>query len=206
MAKVFISDISSFILPDEKSGIFLSFPGYRKDKILSLRDEEKKKQSFGAGLLLRYALRAYGHSDADVYLGDKGKPLCQGISFSLSHSYDKVVCAIGEIDVGCDIEKIRKAPRSGMHRFFTEEERAFLTVAEDWDKAFFSLWTKKESYVKMTGEGLIKTLTDFSVLDTAERFKVKQWEKDGYILSVCSDENIEDAVNIVPMEELLQSN
>lgn len=203
MVKVFISDISSLRLPDEKSEFFSSLPDYRKEKILSLIDEEKKKQSFGAALLLRYALREYGLSDKDVYLGEKGKPLCPGISFSLSHSFDKVVCAIGETDVGCDIEKIRKAPKERIHRFFTEEERAFLTTAEDWDKAFFSLWTKKESYVKMTGEGLIKTLTDYTVLDTAGRFNVKQWEKDGYILSVCSKESIEEIQNIVLVEEFL---
>ena len=203
MAKVFISDISSMILPDENSGIFLSLPGYRKDKIHSIRDGEKKKQSFAAAVLLRYALGTYGISDADVYLGDKGKPLCPGIFFSLSHSYDKVVCAVCEAHVGCDIEKIRKAPRERIRRFFTEEEKAFLSAAKDWDKAFFSLWTKKESYIKMTGEGLTKTLKDFSALDTAGLFKGKQWEKDGYILSVCCEESIEETLTNVPVDELL---
>ena len=52
----------------------------------------------------------------------------------------------------------------------TPEEQAFLAslgpeTSDAWQRAFTRLWTRKESFLKSTGEGLSRPLAAFSVLD-----------------------------------------
>lgn len=73
------------------------------------------------------------------------------IRFSLSHSGDVIVLAMGKTEVGVDIEQVK--PRDYLsiaNRHFSAAEVAQINSLED----FLSLWTKKEAYLKLTGEGL----------------------------------------------------
>ncbi|MBE7025886.1 MAG: 4'-phosphopantetheinyl transferase superfamily protein [Ruminococcaceae bacterium] len=204
LVKVFVTDIASLADPSENLALIDRLPTYRKEKILSLKKEADRKQSLGAGLLLRYALNKHGFSDADVFVGDNGKPICPGVGFNLSHSFDKILCAVGQGDLGCDVEKIRHAPRRRIRRFFSLPELEYLSCTSEWDRTFFQLWTAKESYLKMTGEGLRKAPTSFSVLakDVSLPCIFQKFEDDGYIFSVCAMEEIENRLIYVSDDEL----
>jgi 4'-phosphopantetheinyl transferase len=113
------------------------------------------------------------------------------LRFNVSHSAQLALIAVSAVHrLGIDIEKedagVDIAALS--ERFFSTRERAGLRALPDRLRVagFFACWTRKESFLKATGDGLSVPLTDFSVtthpeLDAAlEEFKgdtqaQKQW-------------------------------
>lgn len=114
-----------------------------------------RKERWGARLLLNAVFPRFGADPTAIYYGEKGKPYVNGLYFNLSHSGGRVALAVSSAPVGCDIELIRRAP-ARVERKFTQSERESLSrfTGAERDRAFFALWTAKESYLKMTGEGL----------------------------------------------------
>lgn len=99
---------------------------------------------------------------------DLGKPrLALPLDFSIAHSFDVVICMVSdEGPIGIDVEKIRDVPLEEYRSSFTEKEWSFIVKAHNRIESFFSLWTKKESLLKMHGLGLQVPLTDVNALDT----------------------------------------
>jgi 4'-phosphopantetheinyl transferase len=92
----------------------------------------------------------------------------RALQFNLSHSADMALIAVGsEQRLGVDIEKIRGDvdTTSLAERFFSLRERAGLRALPDHLRVpgFFACWTRKESFLKATGDGLSFPLADFSV-------------------------------------------
>lgn len=90
------------------------------------------------------------------------------LDFNVSHSADVAVVAISRAgQVGVDIEAIRSLPdRDDLARgIFTDAEYAALRALpfDLRDLGFFNGWTRKEAFVKATGEGLSRSLVDFEV-------------------------------------------
>ena len=95
----------------------------------------------------------------------KGKPYFSLIplEFSISHSKNIWVCAMGSCRVGIDIQVEKKAKTLEIaKRFFTKEESDF--VSEYGASAFFQIWSMKEAYVKFTGKGISYGFDKFSVV------------------------------------------
>lgn len=86
-----------------------------------------------------------------------GKPYFRAPApfFSLSHSGGLVLCALGGQPVGVDAEALRPVSRD-LLAFLRPEELAHLRALAEPRRtaAFYGLWTRKESLVKMTGAGL----------------------------------------------------
>jgi 4'-phosphopantetheinyl transferase len=103
--------------------------------------------------------------------GDGGKPYLkgeQGVYFNLSHSGEFALCAISPMEVGCDIEKIKKRSLAVAERFFCREEDERLEAQETPERKrdlFFRMWTAKESFMKATGCGMQMGRDSFSLLD-----------------------------------------
>ena len=105
--------------------------------------------------------------------GANGKPALApgqagGLDFNVSHSADVAVVAIsGAGQVGVDVEAIRSLPdRDDLARgLFTEAEYGALRALPSGlrDLGFFNGWTRKEAFVKATGEGLSRPLAGFEV-------------------------------------------
>ena len=142
--------------PEEHPEWMIGIDEERKERTLRMRHAKDRKQSLGAGLLLRYVLAQYGISMEYIRYGKHGKPEVDGIFFNLSHSHDVAICAVADRSVGCDVEKIGKVPDGIAGRYFSSKENAYLEQfsGEERARAFFKIWTMKESYLKMTGEGL----------------------------------------------------
>ena len=66
---------------------------------------------------------------------------------------------------------------------------------------FYEIWTKKESYVKMTGRGLTEKLMTIDTLSNA--FYQQMLLDDMYILSVCTALVDEGGVRIENMSNYL---
>lgn len=166
MVSLYIADISRLSDPGDSPELLQGLSEERILKIQSQRQADKRKQSLGAGLLLREVLWRHGVSEESVYVGQNGKPMSEKLCFNISHSGQLVACAIGDKPVGCDVEEMKAVPEGMAARFFRDGERRYLQEFQDiaYQEAFFRLWTMKESYAKMTGEGMSSLLGSFEVL------------------------------------------
>lgn len=132
----------------------------RRDKILRLKNEADRKRSLMAGIMIRDNLLKCGFSQDDILISDNGRPYIDGIDFNVSHSGDYVVMVISdEASVGCDIELMRDRSVSPAQKYFSDAEKAWIDSEADKIPAFYRIWTARESYIKLTGEGI---LLDFS--------------------------------------------
>lgn len=90
------------------------------------------------------------------------------LRFNVSHSAGLAVIAVSAGQrIGIDIEKIRADVdiTTLADRVFSAQERAGLRDLPGYLRvpAFFACWTRKESFLKATGDGLTFPLADFSV-------------------------------------------
>ncbi len=107
----------------------------------------------------------YGHYGKPVLANPGTGP---GIYFNVSHSHQ--VAIIGfcrECELGIDIEYFREM-RELMRiarRFFSRHECTVLgsLAAARQVEGFFNCWTRKEAFIKASGEGLSHPLNTFSV-------------------------------------------
>ena len=141
----------------------------RKRKIIRAAKEDDKRLLLGAGVLLDIAIREEGMDPRflTVKKRDDGKPYVAGepFFFNLSHSGERVMCAISSLEVGCDVEKVRDANMSLAGRFFSGDEYNMLKRCPDYmrPELFTQIWTVRESAAKLTGEG-IKAISRFGTI------------------------------------------
>lgn len=187
----------------ESSELYEKFSPERREKIFRLQAPAARGERLAAELLLAEILPRYGADVTDIYYGEYGKPLLKGLCLSVSHSGGAAVLALSSLPVGCDMERLRTAPLPVANKKFTARERAYLEGSGERDLDFFKLWTAKESYLKLTGEGLrALPLVEFD----AERGRilrdgsvqscfVRHYVHEDYLIAVCAEEaDIEDKI------------
>lgn len=135
----------------------------RREKCLRYLREDDRKRCVGAWRIICRILQDSGISDNKLTYGINGKPEADGIFFNVSHSGNYVIGLFSDVPIGCDIELMTEPPLEIADAYFYCSERAYLNLAEDKKLAFFKLWTIKESYMKMTGEGMSLPLDSFEV-------------------------------------------
>ena len=134
-------------------------------------DRDRRRFVVSHGLL---RLILSGYSDVDSHKlqfnqGPHGKPaLSTGSEFNLSHSNELALIGITTTaPLGVDVEFVREVgDAEGIaRRFLSKSEQADLLglPRDQWPAAFFSCWTRKESYLKALGYGLSVPLDDFTV-------------------------------------------
>lgn len=140
----------------------------RWEKITRIRPVEDKKRSFLAGRLLHQMCGSYGIKDPVYGTVKNGKPVFINypqIVFSISHSGEYVVVAHTEdvVAVGVDIQQIKNMSNGLKRRLlhekefiWLEEKMSALQSEKSAEEMIYlnRIWAVKESYVKMTGEGM----------------------------------------------------
>ena len=171
-SKVYIARVA--VLEDERlyALALAAASPERREKALRFRFPKDRRLSLGAELLLRKALRELGIEQRELSYtyGENGKPFLSGLPglhFNLSHSGDRVICAVAGSEAGCDIEQMRDVDLKIARRYFFHDEyeriAAATTEAERCD-LFFRYWTLKESFLKVTGRGLSLPLDAFQIV------------------------------------------
>lgn len=108
--------------------------------------------------------RLSGPAEWEYAYSATGKPCFRdkSVCFNLSHSGEYVFCVFSGEEVGVDIQQQKPlASEKVMKRFFTREEQDFcMQYAAPWERerAFYRIWTRKEAYGKLTGEGIAGTI------------------------------------------------
>lgn len=167
----------------------------RQVRILEHCQKKDRCQSLAASLLLKKALEEEGICYEETCFtkeqGGKPKLLQNGLFFNLAHAQEMAVCVISDQQVGVDVERRDRLEGKEQSRKL-QIAKKILTPEEWklWEKAgcqteeLISVWTKKESYVKMTGKGLTENLTTVDTLSNA--FYQQILVDDGYVISVCT--------------------
>jgi 4'-phosphopantetheinyl transferase len=90
------------------------------------------------------------------------------MQFNISHSGSRVLIGVTrKHDIGVDVEKMHAGFEVSdiARRFFSAAERAVIEglPIEQRFQAFFDCWTRKEAFLKATGDGLFRDLDSFDV-------------------------------------------
>lgn len=130
-------------------------------------------------LLLKKGLVLHGLSEdelTEIYYNKEGKPLLEGIWFSIAHSQNLVACAITlDHSIGLDLEFARALAPKYFKHCFTDKEWEKINKDEGMD-TFYKYWTQKESILKAYGLGL-SHLMDIELVNDEKAFLHKKIEK-----------------------------
>ena len=146
----------------------LSLSAYRREKLAHVKAPLLRKQMLAAEWLLGQALLDVDPETAlppEIQKGEHGKPFFPSLPlhFSLSHSDAFVACALSDYEIGLDVQKNSVYNEPLARRFFSPAEQRYIRECSDHNAAFTEIWCLKESYIKATGEGLSRPLSDFSL-------------------------------------------
>ncbi len=140
----------------EASGAYLS--RQRKEKTEQYSSLRHKINSCAVYLLLRYGLWwEYGIREAPVFMiGAHDKPFLSssGIHFNLSHCKNAVCCILSHENTAIDITDFRPFHPSVLRRVCSPAEQEMIRSSQKPQMDFLRLWTRKECYAKLKGEGL----------------------------------------------------
>ena len=161
------------------------------ERLLQPRD---RRLCVGAGLLAQGMLVKAGATDLTLAYGEHGKPYLArhpSIHFNLSHSGDYALCAVADRPVGVDIQEMVDYDEALARHCMCDDELAWLAGQGDKSRALTRLWVRKESYIKLTGEGLSRNPITLCVIDDCEhpladgRVSFSEFEVPGCIICTC---------------------
>ena len=91
-------------------------------------------------------------------IAEHGKPYLNnhdGIYFNISHCKEAIATAVSDCEIGIDIEGCRRFSDTLLERAFNEEEKELVRKNEKPEMEFARIWTRKESFFKWTGTGIL---------------------------------------------------
>lgn len=186
MYKIYIKECEESLTDPVFERLLPLLPEDRIKKALRYRNIVDRNNCVVTYIMLKNALQECFRVDEFTMQYDNlGKPFLKeypNIHFSISHC--KIGCAVAVADqlIGIDIQNIVTFSENVARRVCCLQELQILEQSEDKDRDFIRMWAMKESYVKMTGEGIYK---DFKTINTTELNGIEIEEKDDLIISVC---------------------
>lgn len=151
---------------------------------------QKKQSEIGRALLQKGLKTEYDMRDMPMILsGSYGKPYFafhSDIHFNISHCDIAVVCILSRKPVGIDVEKIKSFDEELARYVTNPKEFEDLIKSDNPALAFTILWTKKESFMKLTGSGLTSKEEIQNILsDNRVKFDSIINETGGYVITSC---------------------
>jgi 4'-phosphopantetheinyl transferase len=132
------------------------------------REEDRVRGLIADILVRRCIIRETGleNQQIEFYTNDYGKPFLKGrddFQFNLSHSGIWVVGVVDNQPIGIDVETVQPIDLDISANYFSPDEHQDLMAQGDKFAYFFTLWSLKESYIKIVGKGLSLPLNSFSI-------------------------------------------
>ncbi len=130
---------------------------------------------------------------------ENGKPYIKNapnFHYNISHSGRWALCAISAKEIGADIEQMKPINMEVLRRIATDREIEAVEqkTGQERDKAFYTLWTAKESYLKYLGLGIFDLLRatippkyalHVPIFTYSDHFSLDS----DYVYSICSEED-----------------
>ncbi len=166
-----------------------------------VKDYCAEKESYFARKMLKYAFLDFfqlGLQEEEIGRLENGKPYYRKdnrLHFNVSHCQSAIAVAVSYVPIGIDVEGMREVNERTVRKCCGKEEIAYVfeargkeqnakgILSKEETQRFLKLWTLKESYVKMTGEGLRKPLDEvcFRLENIKERKGTSVFEVKGEV-------------------------
>ena len=154
-----------------------SLSGEEKERAMRFRFEKHRNRFIAGRGLLRRILGSYLEAEPGVLefvFGPFGKPELggafagSGLRFNLAHCEATAIIGVTrDARIGVDVERVRSMEDADelVARFFSPRESKAFAELQGSAKAaaFFNLWTRKEAWLKATGEGIGQNLNRVEV-------------------------------------------
>jgi 4'-phosphopantetheinyl transferase len=197
----------------------------KKDRLKRFYRREDTLRGLFADLLSRHMImQKTGLENHEIFFtaNEYGKPFLkdrEDIQFNLSHSGVWVVGVIDHQVVGIDVERVQEIDLDISKNYFSPDEHEDLMSKADKFDYFFTLWSLKESYIKILGKGLSHPLNAFSIKFTRtgeiiikvedqriDDLFFRQYDIDkAYKMAVCATHNhLPVQVNMLPPDVLIR--
>jgi len=184
----------------------------------NIKNKQRRVQFLVGRNLLFYMLNnIIGQKlDNELVYTKLGKPMLVNnpCNFNIAHSDDWVICAMSGREVGADIECANKVSNS---KYVKQASKIFIEKMPSLDylsleeESYF--WTLRESYAKMKGLSFEKwvnnvsfiTEIDDDVLLKLQNIFIKEFRCiEGYAITCCSYEEINNDIKMVQLDDLLK--
>lgn len=172
LIRVYRADLSC--LPAEDSVLMLD--GAERQRASRISHREARQEFAKTRALLRLVMSQYtGRSAGSLAFvdGECGKPALlrpHGVHFNVSHSDGMALIAVAPAAVGIDIERIDEDIdyAAVAQSVFSPAEIGAMRGATETKKrdVFFSIWARKEAYLKATGRGFSSNLPLISTVSS----------------------------------------
>jgi len=162
------------VTTDELNELLKRLSPSEQKRVGSLLEEKAVRQYVVSRAMQRQLLANYvGGLPSEISFGvvAMGKPTLSrpndiGLTFNTTHSGALVIIAVtANRDVGVDVEQMRKIPRALQvaKRFFSNEEYEMLAALpeSDLDRAFLSIWVRREGTAKARGDSVWRGLASW---------------------------------------------
>lgn len=195
MLKIYLLSISPIWNDTDKKLLTFVSP-YRRERIAKYHYDKDRKLSLYAALLVRMQLNKLTNipnNELSFSYGQYQKPYFQtdsNLHFNISHTHNKILCAISSQSVGVDIEKKLTPPLEIMKLIFHPAEIEYVQSSPtEADKLtrFYTIWTKKEALTKCNGIGLTGDISSINTLLPYYIPNFQTWINEKYIYSVYSN-------------------
>lgn len=119
---------------------------YALKRVLGMKSELHQR----GFLSVRYLLKEFGYTDADLFYDVNGKPhLHDGKHISITHSFNFSAVIISNVAVGVDIEKQRDKIAVIANKFIAYEADYLDVAATNYINKLTVIWCVKESLYKL---------------------------------------------------------
>lgn len=175
----------------------------RAREIEQLHFKEDQLLSLGVDLLTQYLCKKYQIVD-EVKHDEDGKPHLYNSKqyISISHCYPYALVGLSEEPIGVDAEKITNQYETVLKHFYRDDEKEFVQNHTDSASAFYELWSRKESYIKVHGAIDIRK---FSTLELDEGYNYHSYPLEGYSCVAYTSNKKETSFTEVSLEDILDN-
>lgn len=179
-------------LSDKEYSEIAEFFPETAERIKNYRPDDKKRTLAGRFLLKKMIKELYGREEFSLSFNENGKPTLDFCFFNIAHSGDFAVCAVSDYPVGVDIEREGSFKLREKYMLLTALESEYVNE-RDCDNRFYTLWTRKEAYIKAKGGKLSDAARaelvtpDFKLKDIYSGFSFITEKSAGYILSAAEE-------------------
>lgn len=181
----------------------VQLPPEMQQQVCNYRKWQDQHRALLGKLLIRQNLKYLGYpleKFSGMQYSEFGRPyLPECADFNLSHSGGLIVCIFAlSARVGVDTEKEKSIDVNEFKRVFSQDQFQFIMKSPEPIKAFFRLWTIKESVIKSEGSGLSLPLQQIETNFKTATMGTRKWHimepvlRKGYSTHIASDTPIQN--------------